>query len=95
MGLHKGPCLGYGCVPNIIGAYSISGLKFDYVMFRFALPVYLILPTGPYRGQSINLIKEDYRRPHQVSLKNTHMGSNHSAHSKKTLKLACSTNSLW
>lgn len=88
MGFHKGPCLGHGCVPNITGAYSISGLKFDYVMFQFNLPVYLILPAGPHRGQSINLIKEDNRRPHQVSLKNTQMGSNHSVYSKKTLKLA-------
>lgn len=35
---------------------------------RSALPVNLILPAGAHGGQSINFIKKDDRRPHQVGL---------------------------
>lgn len=52
------------------------------VTIRWVLPVYLVLPAGANRSQTINLIKENNGWPHQVSLIK-------SKHSKKdTLKLA-------
>lgn len=38
------------------------------VTTTLALPVYLVLPAGANRSQTINLIKENNGWPHQVSL---------------------------
>lgn len=38
------------------------------VTLRLVLPVYLVLPAGANRSQTINLIKENNGWPHQVSL---------------------------
>lgn len=48
-------------------------IRSSFVAGTSALPVYLVLPAGAYRGQSINFIKEDDRRPHQVGLTQKHV----------------------
>lgn len=43
------------------------------VTTTLALPVYLVLPAGANRSQTINLIEENNGWPHQISLiKNIH-----------------------